>query len=238
MRRELIALGIGLAFAVSPISLQLGSEGALTVLAAKGGNGGAGGNGAGGGNGGAGGGNAGGAAKGEAGAAGRDSAPGQNKEQGSSALGKGQAMGAGASSYGKLNGFMHASSTALAHASVSSPLGTIARIYAGQIGSYLAIDQTKATPEEIEAAQEKLESAALTLASVANKPLSQEVVASVNSRLGDLAKQNSLPGQDANVSTALSNLSSDDPAQKSRNETLAAMIVRLAGNGPALGKSD
>ena len=237
MRREAIVLGIGLAFVVSPIFSQLTSQGAMTALAAKGGNGGGGGNGGSSGNGG-GGGHTGGAAKGEVGATGRNSAPGQNKEHGSNALGKGQAMGLGASSYGKLNGFMHASPTALAHASVSSPLGTIARIYAGQLGRYLAIDQTKATPEEIEAAQERLESAALTLASVANKPLSQEAVASVNSRLGDLAKQNSLPGQDTRVSTALSSLSSDNPSQKSRNETLAAMIAQLAGSAPSLSGSD
>jgi hypothetical protein len=235
MRRELIVCCIGLAFAVSPISLQLASEHAMTALAAKGGNGGGGSNGGGGGNGGSGG-RAGGADKSEAGASGRDSAPGQNKEQGSSAVGKGQTKVSAndASSYGKLNGFMHASATALAHASVKSPQGTIARIYAGQLGSYLALDQTKATPEEIEAAQEKLESAALTLASVANKPLSQEVVASVNSRLGDLAKQNSLPGQDPAVSAALSGLATDDPSQKARNDTLAATIAQMAANAPTL----
>jgi hypothetical protein len=236
MRRALIVCCIGLAFAVSPISLDLASDHAISALAAKGGNGGGTGSGGGGGDGSSGG-RAGGADHSVAGASGRDSAPGQNKEQGSSAIGKGQAIGLGgsdASSYGKLNGFMHASSTALAHASVKSPLGTIARIYAGQLGSYLAVDQTKATPEEIEAAQEKLESAALTLAGVANKPLSQEVVASVNSRLGDLAKQNSLPGQDPAVSAALSGLATDDPSQKARNDTLAATIAQMAANAPSL----
>ena len=153
MRRELIVWCVGLVFVASPISLQLSEDGSgLAALAAKGGNGGGGGNGGpgggngGGGNGGAGGGNggngggsgqAGGAAKGEAGVSGKDSAPGQNKQDGSSAVGKGKAARAGAvtaSSLGKFNGFMHASKTALMQASVNSPLGAIARIYAGQLG--------------------------------------------------------------------------------------------------------
>lgn len=105
-----------------------------------------------------------------------------------------------------------------------------AQIYAGQLGSYLAIDQATATPEEVEAAREKLESAALTLAGIANKPLSNEVVTALNSRLGELAKQNSLPGHDPTINSALSNLSSDDVAQKSRNALLAATIAQMAAN--------
>jgi hypothetical protein len=233
MRRGLIVWCIGLAFAASPTTLQIAPDNGsgMAALAAKGGNGGGNG-GAGGGNGGGNGG-AGGAGKGEAGASGRDSAPGQTKQDGSSAVGKGQSTRVGAaeaSSFGKLNGFMHASPKALVNASVASPLGAMAKIYAGQLGSYLAIDQTTASPEEIEAAQEKLESAALTLAGIANKPLSNEVVAAVNSRLGELAKQDNLPGHDPTVNAALSNLSSDDLAQKSRNELLAATIAQMATN--------
>ncbi len=234
MRRELIVWCVGLAFAVSPMSLQMASDhgSGLAALAAKGGNGGGNGGGAGGGNGG-GGGQAGSAGKGDAAASGRDSAPGQAKQEGSSAIGKGQSARLGAAdakNFGKLNGFMHASPTALAHASLKSHLGVMAQIYAGQLGSYLAIDQTTAKPEEIEAALEKLESAALTLAGVANKPLSNEVVAAVNSRLGELAKQNSLPGHDPSINAALANLSSDDQAQKSRNDVLAARIAQMASN--------
>jgi hypothetical protein len=229
MRRQLFMWCIGLAFAASPVSMQIASDGSgMIAFAAKGGNGGAGGNG--GGNGG-GDGRAGGAAKGEAGNTGRGAAPGQNKQEGSSAVGKGHSKGIGAadaSSFGKLNGFMHASPSALSSASINSPLGAIAQIYAGQLGSYLAIDQTKATPDEIEAAQEKLEAAASILGNIANKPLSDKVVAAVNTRLGELAKQDSLPDSDPAISAALSNLSSDDLAQKSRNDMLAAKIAQMA----------
>ena len=164
---------------------------------------------------------------------GKNSAPGQNKQDGSSAVGKGKAARAGAvtaSSLGKFNGFMHASKTALMQASVNSPLGAIARIYAGQLGSYLSVDQATATPEQIEAAQEKLESATKTLAGIANKPLSDEVVAAVNSHIGELAQQNSLPGQDPTVNAALSKLSSDEVSQKSQNDMLAATIAQMAAN--------
>jgi hypothetical protein len=231
MRRQLIMWCIGLAFAASPVSMQMSSDGSgMSALAAKGGNGGAGGNG---GDNGGGGGRAGGAAKGEAGDAGRASAPGQSKQDGSSAIGKGHSKSIGAAdakSFGKLNGFMHASPTALANASINSPLGAIAQMYAGQLGSYLSIDQTSATPEEREAAEERLEAAASILGNIANKPLSDKVVAAVNTRLGELAKQSSLPDSDPAISAALSNLSSDDPAQKSRNDMLAAKIAQMAAN--------
>ncbi|MET0527122.1 MAG: hypothetical protein ABW003_02035 [Microvirga sp.] len=230
MRRGWVAWGVGLALVVSPITVNISTD-SMTALAAKGGNGG--GNGGGGGNAGAGG-NGGGAAKGDAGAVGRSSAPGQTKQEGSSATGKGTLSAAnGASHFGKLNGFMHASSTALANASVKSPLGAIAQTYAGALASYLSVDQTKATPEQIETAQEKLESAALILGGIANKPVSNDVVAAVNSRLGELAKQDKLPGSDAEISAALSSLSSDDPAQKFRNDTLAARIAQMAANSGA-----
>jgi hypothetical protein len=226
MRRGWMAWGVGLALVASPLTVNVSPD-SMTALAAKGGNGG--GNGGGGGNAG-GGGHGGGAAKGDAGAVGRSSAPGQTKQESSTATGKGALSAANnASHFGKLNGFMHASSTALAHASVKSPLGAIAQTYAGALGSYLSVDQTKATPEQIEAAQEKLESAASILGGIANKPVSNDVVAAVNARLGELAKQDKLPGSDAAISSALASLSTDDPAQKSRNETLAARIAQMAG---------
>jgi hypothetical protein len=233
MHRGLMVWCVGLALAATPISFNMASDG-IAALAAKGGNGG--GNGGSGGAGGGGNGSGGGggaAARGDAGNSGRDSAPGQNKQDGSNATGKGQAASAtakDASAYGKLNGFMHASPTALANASTTSPLGTIARIYAGVLGSYLAVDQAKATEEQIDAANEKLESAAMVLAGIANKPLNDEVVAAVNSRLGDLASQNKLPGSDSTTNAALSSLSSEDPAQQSRNATLAATIAQMARN--------
>ena len=61
----------------------------------------------------------------------------------------------------------------------------------------------------------------MTLADIANKPLSDQDVAAINSRLGELAQQNS-PGQDPATNAALSNLSSDDESQRTQNETLAA----------------
>jgi len=236
MHRGLMVWCVGLALAATPVSFTMAPDG-IAALAAKGGNGGGNGGGgaAGGGGNGSGGGGVG-AARGDAGNSGKDSAPGQSKQEGSNATGKGQAVGAAAkdaSAYGKLNGFMHASPTALAHASTSSPLGAIARTYAGVLGSYLAVDQTKATPEEIDAAQEKLESAAMVLAGIANKPLSDEVVAAVNSRLGDLAKQDKLPGGDSTTNAALSGLASEDPAQQSQNAMLAAKIAQMARNSVA-----
>jgi hypothetical protein len=235
MRRGLVVWCVGLTLAATPITFNLAPDG-VAALAAKGGNGGGNGGGGAGGNGNGSGGRGAGAANGDAGNPGRDSAPGQNKQEGSSAIGKGQdADGAAktASAFGKLNGFMHASPNALAHASVSSHLGAIARVYAGALGSYLSLDQAKATPDEIDAANEKLESAATVLAGIANKPLNDAVVAAINSRLGDLAKQNKLPGGDATTNAALSSLSSDDPTQKSRNATLAAKIAQMATNTAA-----
>jgi hypothetical protein len=129
---------------------------------------------------------------------------------------------------------MHASPTALRNASLNSSLGRIARVYAGQLASYLSVDQTTATPEQREVAQEKLEAAALTLAGTANKPLSPEVGTAINNRLGELAKDNALPGSDPSVNAALSGLSSTDVAQQSQNDALSATIAQIAATSPTL----
>ena len=238
MRRVMIVGCAGLAFAVLPIAAHTGSDGwpdLLTAEAAKGGNGGgAGGNGGGGGKGGQGNGAA--ASKGDSGGGGRASAPGQAKTDVVDTAAKGQNKtkdALDASSLGKFNGFIHASPTALAKASPNSSLGTVARVYAGQLGSYLSVDQTTATPEQIEVAREKLEAAALTLAGTANKPLSPEVVDAINNRLGELAKDNALPGSDPSVNAALSGLTSTDAAQQSQNEALSATIAQIAATSPA-----
>jgi hypothetical protein len=245
MRRVMIVSCAGLAFAALPIAAHTGSDGwpdLLTAEAAKGGNGGGagGGHGGGGGNGGGGkGGQGNGAAasKGDSGGGGRASAPGQAKKDVADTAAKGQNQtkdALHASNLGKFNGFMHASPTALRNASLNSSLGKIARIYAGQLASYLSVDQTTATPEQKEVAQEKLEAAALTLAGTANKPLSPEVVAAINNRLGELAKDNTLPGSDPSVNAALSGLSSTDAAQQSQNEALSATIAQIAATSPTL----
>ena len=234
MHRAMLVSCVGLVLAATPITFKMSPDG-MAALAAKGGNGGGNGGGNAGSGGNGSGGSGSGAAKGDGDNPGRDSAPGQNKQDGvNAATGKGQSAGGNdASTFGKLNGFMNASPTALTHASVKSPVGAIARVYAGVLGGYLSVDQAKASPNEIDAAQEKLESAAMTLAGIANKPLSEAVVARLNSRIGDLAKQNKLPGGDSTTNAALSKLSSEDPTQMSKNAVLAATIAQMARNSIA-----
>lgn len=95
--------------------------------------------------------------------------PGQTK------VATAKATGAGASTYGKLNGFLHASPKALAKASPNSAIGKVAKVYAGLLNSYLnpVEGTTPPTAQEVAAA----------LAAAANKPLTAAVIAKVNDKL-------------------------------------------------------
>ncbi len=80
---------------------------------------------------------------------------------------------------GKLNGFFNASPNALRNASASSSIGKISVVYAGLLQSY--IDSVGAT-EGTEAAPSLLD-LQNALLDATNKPLSPEIVASINQRL-------------------------------------------------------
>jgi hypothetical protein len=79
---------------------------------------------------------------------------------------------------GKLNGFLHASPSALVHASPNSAVGKISKVYAGLLSSYLspAPGTTPPTLEEVAAA----------LSSASNKPLSPSVIEAVNDKLSSV----------------------------------------------------
>lgn len=78
-----------------------------------------------------------------------------------------------ANELGKLNGFFHASDTALAKASEDSAIGKISVVYAGLLNQYLLSGGTAPTAAEV----------ATALESAANKPLTPDIVAAVNARL-------------------------------------------------------
>lgn len=87
------------------------------------------------------------------------------------------AKGETANTAGKLNGFLHASPKALAHASPRSAIGKVSKIYAGLLNSYLnpAEGETPPTIDEV----------AKALADAANKPLTPDIIAAVNQKLLD-----------------------------------------------------
>ena len=86
---------------------------------------------------------------------------------------------------GRLNSFFNASSQALENASAQSwRIGLISQVYAGQVAAYvaaLAAATTDAAPDP--AATTELQAAAATLAKVANKPLSAEIITAIHERL-------------------------------------------------------
>ena len=120
-----------------------------------------------------GGGNGGGNGKSES--HGGGSSNGQRAKTGAEQTGVKSAAGKEASSYGKLNGFLHASKQALLHASPKSAVGKVGVVYAGLLKNYLAPEAgvTPPTVAELGAA----------LQAAANKPVTSAVVAAVNKRL-------------------------------------------------------
>ena len=83
-----------------------------------------------------------------------------------------------ANALGKLNGFMHASATALTHASPNSEIGKIAIVYAGLLENYLSppLGVTPPTLQQLRAA----------LVAAANKPLSADIIAAIDAKLASV----------------------------------------------------
>lgn len=95
--------------------------------------------------------------------------------QGKSATGTAASSGA-ASKYGKLNGFLHASPTAIANASPKSAIGKVAA-YGRLLDAYVSADATtKPTLQELQDA----------LRAASNKPVTADTVAAVNAKLLDV----------------------------------------------------
>ncbi|MBM7044585.1 MULTISPECIES: hypothetical protein [Rhizobium] len=80
-----------------------------------------------------------------------------------------------ANSLGALNGFMHASPKALAHASAKSEIGRVAVVYGGLLQNYLSPQQGSTPPT--------LAQVAAALSAAANKPLSTATIQAVNAKL-------------------------------------------------------
>ena len=78
------------------------------------------------------------------------------------------------SNIGRFNGFLHASPNALANASEKSSIGMISKLYAAELGFYLA------TGAEINATN-----MASLLEQVANKPLTPELITAINDKLAE-----------------------------------------------------
>ncbi|MFN4143632.1 hypothetical protein [Aestuariivirga sp.] len=82
---------------------------------------------------------------------------------------------ASASSFGNINGFLHASPNALANASANSLIGRVTMVYGAQLRSYL-----NGTPDDTEPTLEDLQN---TLDEIANKDVTPEMIAAINQKL-------------------------------------------------------
>lgn len=92
----------------------------------------------------------------------------------SAAAPKASTTGQAARAAGKLNGFLHASPTAIANASPKSALGKVRDGYGALLGAYLdPAATTKPTAAELAAALE----------AASNKPVTADVIARVNAKL-------------------------------------------------------
>jgi len=177
-----------------------------------GGHGGGNGGGHGGGNGGHGGGQGG--AHGNAGG-GASGTHGQGTGGAQSTKAKGPASGSNVSrkgsvspsALGKLNGFMHASPSALAHAAPTSAIGKVAVAYRDVLAGYVS-------------GQATLADVAAALAAASNKPLSAEIVGAINERVAQTNPENTALGGLANPTA--------DPAVAAQNEALAGAIADMA----------
>lgn len=83
--------------------------------------------------------------------------------------------GVTASGFGRLNGFMNASATALAKTSPNSAIGQVSKVYAGLLASYLAPAPGTTAPT--------IQQVAAALAAAANKPLTAAQIAAINQKL-------------------------------------------------------
>jgi len=116
---------------------------------------------------------------------------------------------------GRLNGFMNASSTALQKAAPDSAIGIVAIQYAGALSAY-----EDALANQGQGPAPTLDDAAAILAKAANKPLSPEIVATINERL---AAENP-----DNLSLAGFANPTNDPVIADANTQLATSLAGLA----------
>jgi hypothetical protein len=98
-----------------------------------------------------------------------------NSGQNASASDHSTSKAKSASSLGALNGFLHASPKALAHASPKSEIGKVAIVYGGLLQNYLSPPQGSTPPT--------LAQVAAALSAAANKPLSTATIQAVNAKL-------------------------------------------------------
>jgi hypothetical protein len=91
-----------------------------------------------------------------------------------------------ASSLGKLNGFLHASTTALKHTSPNSAIGRLSKTYADQLASYLSGSMTDPTTGQLGISEITLDQMAETLAGATNKPLTADALNAIHARLAEI----------------------------------------------------
>jgi hypothetical protein len=101
-----------------------------------------------------------------------------NSAQSASANDPSASKAKSANNLGALNGFLHASPRALAHASAKSEIGKVAVVYGGLLQSYLSPAQGSTPPT--------LAQLAAALSAAANKPLSAATIQTVNAKLASV----------------------------------------------------
>jgi hypothetical protein len=185
---------------VAPISIVSGSSSFHEAEAAAGGNG-------------KGNGNAGANSRGGNSQAGAKS-QGQGSMKGASEIKIANGQFKSKNELGRLNAFLHASSNALQQASSNSAIGIIAVQYRDVIGAYLDGVAQGQQPAPT------LDAAAAILAQAANKPLSPEIVAAINTRLAAENPDNLSLSSFANVNA--------DPIVEAANTQLASDLSTLA----------
>ena len=102
-----------------------------------------------------------------------------NNGQAHAAANSSNGNGSNASALGALNGFMHASFTALSHTSVNSEIGKVVT-YGGLLQSLFPSASATTT---LTTAQ--LQQLAAAIAAAANKPLTPDIISAIDARLGD-----------------------------------------------------
>ena len=176
-----------------------------------GGTGGGNGGGKGGGNGGGhGGGNGGGNGGGQDNGNGNGQAQGHAKkaDTGAQADDDGESDGLSAKELGKLNGVLHASPTAIEHASTNSPIGT-AREFGEALSDFLDQDTTEGEGDEAaegESDSVTTDDLAGMMANMTNKPVTAEQVEAVAGKLGIETVDEETDGDDSD------DQASDDPS--------------------------
>jgi hypothetical protein len=214
--RSTTALALGLLLAALPLSMSNQDDGLLsgvTALAAKGGNNksNAGGNGKGNGT-----------VNGDTAVSAAASKPGKSKDK--SQLAKSDPLHP--SNLGRLNAFFSASSTSLKNAGDNSAIGLISQVYAGQLSAYLGALSAATTDTTLDPlATAELEAAASTLAALANKPLTAEIIAAIHERLA--AENSANPALAGLASPSPELLALNDPAAVATAAANAALVTSV-----------